>query len=146
VNTVVGYRVGTSYTLEPGDEDAEPVTIALADAVRVARSGAGRLLCYRGVGLYGLEIETALAAGWCWLLEDGRSGLILSDAEGEALVAAYSSATNLAEDGDARAGYEALLAGLRRAEELRDAGKVFGAELVTRWRYVLERYTVRYRL
>jgi len=48
--------------------------------------------------------------------------------------------------GDARAGYDLLAAGLRRAEAARDAGFAWGEELTHRYQEMIERYAERHGL
>jgi hypothetical protein len=67
---VTVYRVGNEYTLETADPDAEPVSIALAEGIYLARSGRGELLLYREHHPYGARVAAALAQGWCRLQEE----------------------------------------------------------------------------
>lgn len=72
---------GVRYTLEPPELDPEryqfevlPIQVSLARAVRVAESGMGRPLLYREHDTYGLNLETALRMGVCWLADsEGKS-------------------------------------------------------------------------
>jgi hypothetical protein len=52
----------------------------------------------------------------------------------------------LADEGKTADGYEALLAGLRRAEEARDDGEPWGDELVGHWQYALDHYAEQHRI
>jgi hypothetical protein len=64
----------------------------------------------------------------------------------DTLLMTVTDAVDRAMEGDPAGGYEALLAGLRRAEEIRDEGAEYGAELVTRWQDALDRFAERYRI
>ena len=68
----------------------------------------------------------------------------LPRAELDTLLLTVSKAVELAEEGKAADGYQALLAGLRRAEEARDDGEAWGEELVRRWQAALDRYAQRH--
>jgi hypothetical protein len=67
--TLVAYRSGDAYELERREGPVEPVAIALVDGARVARSGCGRLLVYGRHAVYGVELRTAMALGWCRIVE-----------------------------------------------------------------------------
>jgi hypothetical protein len=64
----------------------------------------------------------------------------------DTLLTRITDAVDLAYEGDPAGGYEALLTGLRRAEEIRDDGAEYGAELVTRWQDALERFVEWWRI
>jgi hypothetical protein len=64
--------------------------------------------------------------------------------ETDAFLLAVQDAMDLAAEGRIADGCMALLAGLRRAEKLHDAGEPWGSELVTRWRGALDRFAERY--
>ena len=69
MNTVIGYRLGDRYALEPwqeGQTEARPVLLGLAGGVRVAGSGGGRLLVYQDPDPEGRPLPAAMALGWCW--------------------------------------------------------------------------------
>jgi hypothetical protein len=57
--------------------EGSEVRLWLADGVRIARSGSGEQLLYRGHLDYGMPLEAALALGWCSVghpCEDGADG------------------------------------------------------------------------
>ncbi len=62
----------------------------------------------------------------------------------EALAAAWADAARLADEGDARAGYQLLLQGLEAARHLGDGAWV--AVLVERWRDATEVFAERHRV
>jgi hypothetical protein len=71
---------------------------------------------------------------------------VLPRNEIDTLLTTITDAVDLAAEGDAHLGYEALRAGLRRAEELRDAGQQWGEELARRWQEALDRFAERWRI
>ncbi len=60
------------------------------------------------------------------------------------LLGDVARAVKHAADGHVAAGYDHLLAGLRRAEAAEHAGEPWGAALVGRYRQALDSYTERY--
>jgi hypothetical protein len=66
--------------------------------------------------------------------------------ETDAFLLTVKDAFDLAAEGNAADGFERLLAGFRRAEELRHAGEPFGAELAARWRGALDLLVEVYRI
>jgi hypothetical protein len=57
---------------------------------------------------------------------------------------AAEEAQDLAETGETTEGLDILEGGLYRAEQLREAGEEWGAELVQRWQAVLQSYREEY--
>ncbi len=69
---------------------------------------------------------------------------MLPDREIASLLLLVVDATGLADEGHLADGYVLLLAGRRRAEDLRDAGESWGIELVWRYQGALESYIAFY--
>ena len=72
---IVRYRRGNSLRRTP-DPEAEPIRIILAPGVVTEPSpqdGADRF--YRLAGTVGLDLQTALDAGWCRISRDGWAEL-----------------------------------------------------------------------
>ena len=61
-----------------------------------------------------------------------------STGEIDTLIAAVEASLDHVHAGRLAAGYSLLLAGLKRAEAQRDAGRPWGAGAVRRWRYAVE--------
>jgi hypothetical protein len=72
--TVVAYRVGDCYVLESDEPGAEPVTLVLAEGVRIGRSNRGELLLYRDYLPFGMRLEVAMEQSWCWVQEPDEQG------------------------------------------------------------------------
>ncbi len=64
----------------------------------------------------------------------------------DTLLLTISEAVDLAEEGKAADGYQALLSGLRRAAEAAEGGEPGGQELARRWQEALDRYAERHRI
>ena len=63
----------------------------------------------------------------------------------DTLAITWVDAVDLAHEGDLTQGYDALLTGLHRAEELRDdCHESWAGKLVTRWRQAVQRYQVEF--
>ncbi len=75
---------------------------------------------------------------------DGEPAGMLPIQEIDALQLLIRTAADLAKQGMLVAGYDALVAGRRRAEELRDRGAPWGPELVAWWRGAIDTYTRRH--
>jgi hypothetical protein len=70
MRTIKAYRRGTTYSLEPRGAGDEPVTLVLAEGVRLARGGfEGPQLLYREGEVYGKSLAEAMRLEWCWLEE-----------------------------------------------------------------------------
>jgi hypothetical protein len=80
MSTVTGYRLGSRLIIEELDHDpaagqeGEPVTLGLAEGVRLGRSACSERLFYRRGAVYGMRLSQALAAGWCWFEEEAVGG------------------------------------------------------------------------
>lgn len=71
---IVRYRRGNTLCRTP-DTEAEPIRLILAPGVVMeasAQDGADRF--YRLAGTVGLDLQTALDAGWCRISHEVRSG------------------------------------------------------------------------
>ena len=68
--TVTAYRVGEEYVLETDDPGAEPVTLILAEGVRLGRTNRGELLLYRDYLPFGMRPGPAMSQKWCRVQEE----------------------------------------------------------------------------
>ncbi len=74
-NTIIAYREGSTFSLEPTSPDAEPVMLTLAPGIRILSSGyGGGRLFYKDQQVYGRRLEEAMSLGWCWVEETSREG------------------------------------------------------------------------
>jgi hypothetical protein len=69
---------------------------------------------------------------------------MLPDHEINTLILTVTEAVDLALAGEIADGYQALLAGLHRAEEIAEEGEPCAEELVARWRRALDTYAKRW--
>lgn len=68
---IVLYRRGTAFYRDPAP-DAEEVRLILAPGVLIDTSPySGEERFYRLEGTVGLDLQTALDAGWCYLAAEG---------------------------------------------------------------------------
>ena len=64
----------------------------------------------------------------------------------ENMLVIVQDAVHLAAEGSVEDGYADLLAGLHRAERLRETGASWADELVTHYRFTLEQFAERYHI
>jgi hypothetical protein len=76
MQTITLYRRGTEVLLNPAPE-TEPILLTLAAGVLIdpSRHG-GAVRLYRLAGTVGLDLQTALDAGWCRIVSCGGSLLL----------------------------------------------------------------------
>lgn len=72
--------------------------------------------------------------------------MTLPEKELERLEMTTRDAGNIAAAGEIANGYAMLMAGLRRAKEIRDGGAEYGADLAKRWQDALDRFAERWRI
>jgi len=81
-DTVTLYRIGSVSRLEPwtdGDEEAEPIRVALTGGVWVGKDARGEAYFYTQERSLGLGLSTAMLLGLCRLADPEHTRIVLED-------------------------------------------------------------------